>query len=149
MNEKGLKILVGKNLLPGLKLYNIDLCEHCIYGRQRRVSFFRGGHVRKKNVLELVHSDVFGPVNIKSLGGASYFVTFIDDASRMVWTYPTKNKSEVFGIFQKFHVAVERETNKLLKCLRTDNGGEYCSNAFKEYCNRFGIMHEKTVPGTP
>jgi transposase InsO family protein len=149
MSEKGLKILVGKNLLPGLKSYNLDLCEHCIYGRQRRVSFLRGGHDRKKNVLELVHSDVFGPVNIKSLGGASYFVTFIDDASRKVWAYPMKNKSEVFGIFQKFHVVVERETNKLLKCLRTDNGGEYCSNAFKEYCNRFGIKHEKTVPGTP
>ena len=119
MSEKGLKILVGKNLLPCLKSYNLDLCEHCIYGRQRRVSFLRGGHDRKKNVLELVHSDVFGPVNIKSLGGASYFVTFIDDASRKVWTYPMKSKSEVFGIFKKFHVSVERETNKLLKCLRT------------------------------
>eukprot|EP00253_Pinus_taeda_P023266 PITA_23266 len=101
MSEKGLKILVGKNLLPGLKSYKIDFCEHCIYGRQRRVSFLRGGHGRKKNVLELVHSDVFGLVNIKSLGGASYFVTFIDDASR------------------------------------------------KEYSNRFGIKHEKTMPGTP
>ena len=60
-----------------------------------------------------------------------------------------KSKSEVFGIFQKFHVVVERETNKLLKCLRKNNGGEYCSNAFKEYCNRFGIKHEKAVLGTP
>jgi len=100
-------------------------------------------------MLELVHSDLFGPVNIKSLGRASYFATFIDDASRKVWAYPMKNKSEVFGIFQKLHLAIERETNKLLKCLRTDNGGEYCSNAFKEYCNRFGIKHEKTMPGTP
>ena len=65
MSEKGLKILVGKNLLLGLKSYNIDLCEHCIYGRQRRVSFLRGGHDKRKNVLELVHSDVFRPVNIK------------------------------------------------------------------------------------
>ena len=84
MSEKGLKIFIGKNLLPGLKSYSLDLCEHCIYGRQRRVSFLRGGHDRKKNVLELVHSDVFGPVNNKSLGEASYFVTFIDDASRKV-----------------------------------------------------------------
>lgn len=149
MSEKGLKILVGKNLLPGLKSYNLDLCGNCIYGRQRKVSFLRGAHDRRKTMLELVHSNVFGPVNIKSLGGASYFVTFIDDASKKVWAYPMKNKSEVFGRFQKFHVGVEKETNKLLKCLRTDNGGEYCSNAFKEYCNRFGIKHVKTVPGTP
>ena len=100
-------------------------------------------------LLNISDSYVFGPVNIKSLGEAPYFVTFIDDASRKVWACPMKNKSEVFGTFQKFHVAVERETKKLLKCLRIDNGGEYCSNAFKEYCNKFGIKHEKIVPSTP
>ena len=115
----------------------------------RRVSFMRGGHERKNNLLELVHSYVFGLVNVKFLGGASYFFTFIDDASRKVWAHPMKRKDEVFEIFQKFHVGVERETNKLLKCLRTDNAGEYCSNAFKDYCNKFGIKHEKTVPSTP
>ena len=125
MSEKGLKILVGKNLLPGLRSYELDLCEHCIYGRQRRVSFMRGGHERKKNLLELVHSDVFGPVNVMSLGGASYFGTFIDDASRNVWAYPMKGKDEVFEIFQKFHVGLKKETNKPLKCLRADNGGDY------------------------
>ena len=149
MSEKGLKNLVGKILLLGLKYYELDLCEHCIYGRQRRVSFMRGSHERKKNLLELVHSDVFGPVNVKSLGGASYFVTFIHDASRKVWAYPMKGKDEVFEIFQKFHVGFERDTNKLLKCFRTDNGGEYCSNAFKDYCNKFGIKHEKIVLGNP
>ena len=90
-----------------------------------------------------------GPINVKSLGGASYFVTFIDDASKKVWAYPMKKKGKVFDIFQKFHVAIERETNKLLKCLRTNNGGEYCSNAFKYYYSRFGIKHEKTILGTP
>ena len=64
MGEKGLKILVGKNLLASLKSYKLDLCEHCIYGRQRRVSFLRGGHDRKKILLELIHSNVFWPVNI-------------------------------------------------------------------------------------
>ena len=52
MRKKGLKILVGKNLLLGLRSYNIDLCEHFLYGRQRRVSILRGGHEKKKNVLE-------------------------------------------------------------------------------------------------
>ena len=132
MSEKGLKTLVGKNVFPILKSYNPDLYEHCIYGRQRRVSFLRGGHDRKKILLELIHSYVFGPVNIKSLGGTSYLVTFIDDASRNVWAYLMKIKSEVFEIFQKFHVVVERETNKFLKCLRTNNGREYFSKEFNE-----------------
>ena len=92
---------------------------------------------------------MFEPINIKSLGGTSYYVPFIDDASRKVWVYPMKTKGEVFEIFQKFQGVVERKTNKLLKFLRTNNSGEYCSNAFKDYCNKFGIKHEKTIPGTP
>lgn len=60
-----------------------------------------------------------------------------------------ENKGEVFEIFRKFHVSVEMETSKLLKFLRTDSGGEYCSGAFKDYCNKFGIKNEKIVPGTP
>jgi hypothetical protein len=44
---------------------------------------------------------------------------------------------------------VEREKGKSLKCLRTDNGGEYTSNEFENYCSKYGIRHEKTVPGTP
>jgi hypothetical protein len=91
MNEKGLKILARKNLLLGLKSYNLDLCEHCIYGRKQRVSFIRSGHEQKMYFLELIHSDVFGPININSLGGTSYFVTFIDDASRKVWSYLMKS----------------------------------------------------------
>jgi hypothetical protein len=72
-------------------------------------------------------------------------MTYIDDASRKVWAYPMKRKGEVFEIFKKFHVVVERKTNQLLNYLRIDNGGEYFSNAFKEYCNRFGIKNEKTI----
>jgi hypothetical protein len=109
MSEKGLKIIVGKNLLLCLKSYNIGLCENCIYGRKQRISFIRSGRERRTNLLELIHYDVFGPINIKSLGGASCFVTFIDDASRKVWAYPMKIKGEVLERFQKWHVVVGRE----------------------------------------
>lgn len=111
-------------------------------------SFIRGFHESKTSILELVYCIVCEPINIKTLGGASYFVTFIDDASRKVWAYPMKRKGEMFEIFQKFYFVLERETNKLLKCLRKINSGEYCSNGFKDYCNRFSIMHENTILGT-
>lgn len=90
-----------------------------------------------------------GPIEVESLGGNKYFVTFIDDATRRTWVYMMKHKSEVFGIFQKFHAMVERETDCKLKRLRTDNGGEYTSNEFKAYCSRYGIRHERTEPSTP
>uniref|UniRef100_A0A2N9IN96 Integrase catalytic domain-containing protein n=1 Tax=Fagus sylvatica TaxID=28930 RepID=A0A2N9IN96_FAGSY len=98
---------------------------------------------------DLVYFDVCGPIEVESLGGNRYFVTFIDDASRKVWVHVLKTKDQVFQLFKKFHAMVEREKGKSLKCLRTDNRGEYTSNEFENYCLEYGIRHEKTVPGTP
>ena len=44
---------------------------------------------------------------------------------------------------------VENEIGKSLKCLRSNNGGEYCKKEFDRYCSENGIPREKTVPGTP
>ena len=60
-----------------------------------------------------------------SLGGASYFMTFIDDYSRKVWVYFLKHKDEALSVFKTFVTLVENQSGKKLKCLRTDNGGEY------------------------
>ena len=62
----------------------------------------------KSEPLTLVHSYVCGPMPMLSMGGASYFVTFIDDFSRIVWAYPLKRKDEVFSVFQHFVALVER-----------------------------------------
>ena len=66
-----------------------------------------------------------------------------------MWVYFLKTKDQVFEHFKKFHAMVEREKGKPLKCLRTDNIGEYMSNEFKSYYSDKGIRHEKTVLGTP
>ena len=95
-----------------------------------------------------MHSDLCGPMKTKTLGGALYFVTFIDDCSRKLWVYVLKTKDQVLGVFKQFQASVERETGKKLKCIRTDNGGEYCG-PFDEYCKHQGIRHQKTPPKTP
>jgi transposase InsO family protein len=92
---------------------------------------------------------VCGPFEVESLGGNRYFLTFIDDVSRKVWVYFLRTKDQVFNYFQEFHVMVERETYNKLKCLRSDNSGEYTSKEFKAYCAKYEIRHEKTVPETP
>ena len=66
-----------------------------------------------------------------------------------MWVYVLKTKDRVFKHFKKFHAMVEREKEKPLKCLHSDNGGEYTSNEFKSYYSEKGIRHEKTVHGTP
>ncbi|KAM1154260.1 hypothetical protein ACFX19_037276 [Malus domestica] len=116
----------------------------------------RLGHMSEKGLQVLAKKshipfakDVCGPMEVESLGRNKYFVTYIDDASRKVWVYLLKSKDQVFQTFQEFHAMVEREIGKPLKCLRSDNGDEYTSHQFREYCVKHGIRHEKTVPGTP
>jgi 5'-3' exoribonuclease 2 len=93
-------------------------------GKQHRVAFKSQAPHKKPKVLDLVHSDVC-KMFVRSMGGAKYFVTFIDDFSRKVWVYVFKTKDQVLSLFKQFPVSVERETEKKIKCLRTDNGGEY------------------------
>ncbi|CAA0816671.1 cysteine-rich RLK (RECEPTOR-like protein kinase) 8 [Striga hermonthica] len=149
MSEKGMKVLKSRGLLPELESVNVGLCEQCLLGKQKRVSFITTGRAPKTEKLELVHTDLWGPSPVTSLGGPMYYMTFIDDCTRKVWVYFLKRKSEAFDAFRRWRALVEKETGLEVKCLRSDNGGEYNSEAIKEYCADHGIRMQKMVPGTP
>ena len=87
------------------------------------------------------------PVN--SLVGYSYYLTFTDDYSHKTWIYFLKNKDEVFSWFRHFKALIENQTEKKIKILRADNGTEYESNEFHDFCNEAGIKRETTTPYTP
>jgi hypothetical protein len=86
---------------------------------------------------------------VPSLGKSVYYVSFIDDFSRNTWIYFLRNKSEVFDKFKEFKVLVEIQTKKIIKVLRTDNGGKFCGNEFEELCKKCDIARQKTTPYTP
>jgi transposase InsO family protein len=92
---------------------------------------------------------VFGPIIVPSLGKSVYYVSFIDYFSRNTWIYFLRNKSEVFDKFKEFKALVENQTEKKIKVLRTDNGGEFCGNKFKEFCKKYGIERHNTTRYTP
>jgi hypothetical protein len=146
MSEKGMQILHKINLLPDLKQIDLDFCEHCVYGKQKRVRFLKVGKEKKNERLELVHTDVWRLAQVSSLGVSRYYVTFIDDATRKTWVYCIRQKSDVFNTFKKLKALVENETGKSLKCLRSDNGGEYYNKEFDDYYSYHGIRRENTVP---
>ncbi|KAK9103029.1 hypothetical protein Sjap_020283 [Stephania japonica] len=110
MSEQGMKILVEKKLLPSLTKVSLPFCEHCVTSKQHRLKF-NTSNSRSKAILELVHSDVW-QAPITSIGGANYFVSFIDDYSRRCWVYPIKRKADVFGIFKVFKARVELESGR-------------------------------------
>ncbi|KAL5806123.1 hypothetical protein ACOSQ4_028856 [Xanthoceras sorbifolium] len=143
LNFNGLRVLAKKEMVIGLPLLENSnhLCEGCIFGKQHRDSFPVGKSCRAKQQLQLVHSDICGPMETESHGGNRYFLTFIDDYSRKTWVYFLKQKSKAFGAFKEFKVYVEKQSGLSLRCLRTDRGGEYISNNFSDFCKNHGIKH--------
>ena len=137
--RKGLQLLAKQSLIHMAKDKSSNPCDYCSFGKQHKVSFQKNS-TRKLEKLELVYSNVCRPMEVESLGGKKYFVTFIDNASRKTWVYLSHTKDKVFHYFCKFHAMMERETGNPLKRLRTDNGGEYISKEFKEYCSKHGII---------
>jgi transposase InsO family protein len=128
-----------------------DVCAGCCMGKMRADSYPRNPEktVKTTQVLELVHSDVMGPMETKTPGGSSYVVTFVDDYSRHVTTYFMKKKSEVLDKFKLFKAMMENSTDAKIKRLRSDNGGEYTGKKMEAFLGEHGIKHEKTVPYTP
>ncbi|KAH9718032.1 Integrase catalytic domain-containing protein [Citrus sinensis] len=98
-------------------------------GKKTRVKFGTVNHDTRE-ILEYVHSDVWGPTKTTSIGGSHYFVTIVDDFSRRVWVYTMRAKDEVLEIFVKLKKFVETQTDRKIKVLRSDNGGEYTSDPF-------------------
>lgn len=128
---------------------NIELnCVTCAEGKITRQPFKHTG-TRASDFLELVHSDVCGPISVQSLGGAKYFVTFIDDFSRKINIQVIKNKSMVFNCFMNFKTYAEKHTGKQIKVFRTDNGTEYCNLNFANFLKKHGIVHQTSCPYTP
>lgn len=126
----------------------LSLCESCLKGKQTRLPF-DGTRPRAKRPLQLVHSDICGPVNVETYDGYRYFVTFIDDYSHIVALYLMKSKDEMFPCFQKFKSMAESHFGNRLSKIRCDNGKEYSSNRMKEFCNKEGVMIEFTTPYSP
>lgn len=84
-------------------------CIVCLKGKQTRGAFKHTGS-RVSNLLDLIHSDVCGPIKTNSNGGARYFLTFVDEYSRKVFVYFFKAKSEVTNLFLEFKSFVENQT---------------------------------------
>ncbi|SDA04107.1 BZ3500_MvSof-1268-A1-R1_C045g00130 [Microbotryum saponariae] len=155
--KDGRAIAHGTRVNDGLYLLDADhtndkdveefVCNACLGSKGHRLPF-PDSESHSAERLGLVHSDVLS-FPTPSLTGKRYLVTFLDDHSRKLWAYAIDHKSDVFPTFQTWLAEVELETNARLRILRTDNGGEYRSNAFTEFCKSKGIRRQYSIPYTP
>ena len=138
--------------INGLKCSSMsvkDFCEPRVYEKAAMTPMpsARGGRVTKR--LQLVHSDLGGPMSEPSRGGALYFGTFTDDFSRWTDVVFLQKKSDLLSEYKKWVTQAQLHTGTKNKIMRSDNGGEYVSNAFKALHDENGTMHQTTVPDTP
>jgi len=136
------------NGIPELKEEHEGTCKGCSQGKNVKKPFTKND-TRSREVLDLIHSDVYGPIAMKSLGGNQYYVTFIDDFSRKTWLYLLKNKDKVYEKFQEFKNEVENLIERKIKTLRFDNGGEYTSKELIAFYKEAGIKKELIFPYNP
>ncbi|GJW05065.1 retrovirus-related pol polyprotein from transposon TNT 1-94 [Tanacetum coccineum] len=122
INEAGLQVLEKQGLFGKESLGKLDFCENCVLGKSHRVRFNVGRHTTQ-GVVDYVHSDLWGPSQVESLGGKRYFLSIIDDYSR--------------------------RTGRTVKKLRTDNGLEFCNREFEQLCIESEIARHLTVAWTP
>lgn len=153
LNTADMKKMISNDMVIGLDKVNMNesekFCESCVYGKQTRLPFPKRTEARSNGKLELIHSDVAGPITPTAHDGSRYFVTFTDDFSRATMIFCIKHKSEVFDCFKRYVALVETLQDGKIKKLRMDNGREYFSNDFKDFSAKKGIELLYTVAYNP
>ena len=86
MSENGMVELSRRGLLDGHKTSKLHFCEHCVFGKQKQVRFSSSIH-KLKGLLDYLHSDLWGPAKVSSMGVTTYMLTIIDDFSCKVWVF--------------------------------------------------------------
>ena len=120
------------------------VCRGCVLGKNVKGLFPRRKR-RSKEILDLIHSDICGPMIAQSLSRYLYYILFINDFSWKTWIFFLNTKDETFVKFQEFKEMVENQTSKKICALRSDNGGEYTSRDFDDFYWKEGIKMDMTV----
>ncbi|KAL0439350.1 UNVERIFIED_CONTAM: hypothetical protein Slati_2418000, partial [Sesamum latifolium] len=114
------KLVDSKNLEID-DLNHLPTCESCLKGKMTKKPFV-GQSAIANGLLDLVHTDVCGPLSTPARGEFSYFITFTNDHSRYGYVYLMRYKSEAFGRFKEYRLEVENQTNRKIKVLWSDQG---------------------------
>ncbi|WJX40607.1 hypothetical protein P8452_28061 [Trifolium repens] len=152
LNLKGMKKIVSKEAirgLPKLKIVEGSICGECQVGKQVQMSHPMLQHQVTSRVLELLHMDLMGPMQVESIGGKRYAFVVVDDFSRFTWVSFIREKSDTFDAFKELCLRLQREKDSGIVRIRSDHGKEFENSRFSEFCADEGIGHEFSSPITP
>lgn len=120
----------------------------CQFAKHQRTSFPQSKYQPSKP-FSIIHSDLWGPSRVLTRNHKKWFVTFIDDHTRVCWVYLLKEKTEVRNVFQNFHSMIQTQFQTQIQVLRSDNGTEYFNSILGDYLRTKGIIHQSSCPNTP
>ena len=152
LNFRALNLLVKKNLVRGLpkaEFTKDGLCDACQKGKQRKASFKSKTESSIDEPLQLLHMDLFGPVNIMSISKKKYCLVIVDDFTRFSWNFFLHSKDEASQLIINHIKAVDNDSRWNVKRIRSDNGTEFKNSIMKEFCSEKGITHTFSAPRTP
>lgn len=98
---------------------------------------------------QLLHIDVWGPLNTRTYDGNRFFVTIVDDCTRLLWIFLIKLKSDVCVVLKNFLIFAKTQFNAMVKTIRTDNGSEFVNAECHNLFTSLGITHQRTCIHTP
>jgi hypothetical protein len=152
LNHAMIKKMASTGMVTGLVLEdkNPEFCVGCAYGKNHRSEFpWTDPRTRSEYPGDLVHSDLCGPMQVPSLGGALYFVLFKDDATGFRVVECIKSKPDTLGSFKRFISQLKRDIGRSLKILRSDRGTEFTNKEFTTFLENEGVHQELTTAYTP
>ena len=123
-------------------------CNICEMAKSHRTSYLPSMN-KSSEPFAVIHSDVWGPAKIPTISKARYFVTFIDECTRMTWLSLLHKKSDVFKAFQDFHSMVGTQYQKQIRSWQTDNAKEFLDFAVQQFIHQHGIRHQTSCTYTP
>ncbi|CAL9126122.1 unnamed protein product, partial [Musa textilis] len=156
ISKERIERLVKNNILEDLDFTDFDVCIDCIKGKQTKHT--KKYATRSKELLEIIHTDICGPLHIPCFSGERYFITFTDDLSRYGYVYLIHEKSQAVNTLEVYINEVERQLDRKVKIVRSDRGGEFYGRydesgqnigPFARFLEQRGICAQYALPGVP
>ena len=151
-NAKNLNRIAKNELVRGLPVKDFitfEKCVACAQGKQHRQPHRPKLINTIDSLLQLIHMDLFGPVNVLSINRNSYCLVIIDDYSRFTWVFFLSVKSETPELIKRFITLIENQLNAKVKGIRSDNGTEFKNAVMDRFCAEKGILHQFSSVRTP
>ncbi|KAJ9566903.1 hypothetical protein OSB04_002869 [Centaurea solstitialis] len=152
LNFKTLNQLYINNLvvgLPDFRYTKVSLCSACEKGKQTRASFKSKQISSISSPLQLLHMDLFGPVNVQSIAGKKYTLVIVDEYSRYTWVFFLRSKSDAPEEIIMFVRKMERLNNLTVRSIRSDHEIEFKNSTLETFFDQKGISQNFSSVRTP